>query len=54
MRFLQDSRPPYELTYSDVFMVPSHSEVGSRQSVDLTTEDGTGNTIPLILSLIHI
>ncbi|WP_049360180.1 GuaB1 family IMP dehydrogenase-related protein [Corynebacterium aurimucosum] len=50
MRFLQDSRPPYELTYSDVFMVPSHSEVGSRQSVDLTTEDGTGNTIPLIVA----
>ena len=51
VRFLQDSRPPYELTYSDVFMVPSHSEVGSRQSVDLTTEDGTGNTIPLICLL---
>ena len=50
VRFLQDSRPPYELTYSDVFMVPSHSEVGSRQSVDLTTEDGTGNTIPLIVA----
>ena len=50
MRFLNDSHPPYELTYSDVFMVPSHSEVGSRQSVDLTTEDGTGNTIPLIVA----
>ena len=50
MRFLNDAHPPYELTYSDVFMVPSHSEVGSRQSVDLTTEDGTGNTIPLIVA----
>lgn len=50
MRFLNDTTPPYELTYSDVFMVPNHSGVGSRMSVDLSTQDGTGTTIPLVVS----
>lgn len=50
MRFLHDNPPPHELTYADVFMVPSHSEVGSRMSVNLNTEDGTGTTIPLVVS----
>lgn len=48
MRFLNDSAPPHDLTYADVFMVPNRSEVGSRMSVDLTTSDGTGTTIPLV------
>lgn len=48
MKFLNDATPPYELTYHDVFMVPSLSKVGSRMSVDLSTEDGSGTTIPLI------
>lgn len=50
MRFINDQLPPYELTYDDVFMVPSHSEVGSRMSVDLRTEDATGTTIPLVVA----
>ncbi|MBB1245074.1 GuaB1 family IMP dehydrogenase-related protein [Streptomyces durbertensis] len=50
MRFLNDQRPPYDLTYDDVFMVPSRSSVGSRQSVDLSTPDGTGTTIPLVVA----
>lgn len=50
MRFLNNSNPPYELTYSDVFMVPSRSDVGSRMSVDLRTNDGTGTTIPLVVA----
>ncbi|MGP5592866.1 GuaB1 family IMP dehydrogenase-related protein [Corynebacterium flavescens] len=50
MHFLNDSRPPYELTYSDVFMVPSHSDVESRMAVDLRSGDGTGTTIPLIVA----
>lgn len=50
MRFLNDSTPPYELTYADVFMVPSRSDVGSRMAVDLRTDDGTGTTIPLVVS----
>ncbi|AGF73426.1 GuaB1 family IMP dehydrogenase-related protein [Corynebacterium halotolerans] len=50
MRFLDDSTPPYELTYADVFMVPSRSDIGSRMSVDLSTPDGTGTTIPLVVA----
>lgn len=50
MQFINDQRPDHDLTYDDVFMVPSHSEVGSRMSVDLTTSDGTGTTIPLVVS----
>ena len=50
MRFLDDAKPPYELTYDDVFMVPSRSAVGSRMSVDLSTSDGTGTTIPLVVA----
>lgn len=50
MRFLNDVRAPYELTYDDVFMVPSRSGVGSRMSVDLRSDDGTGTTIPLVVS----
>ena len=40
----------YDLTYSDVFMVPSLSDVPSRMNVDLTTPDGVGTTIPLVVS----
>ncbi|WP_328316416.1 GuaB1 family IMP dehydrogenase-related protein [Streptomyces sp. NBC_00388] len=50
MRFLNDLKPPYDLTYDDVFMVPSRSAVGSRQGVDLSAPDGTGTTIPLIVA----
>jgi IMP dehydrogenase len=50
VRFLNDLKPPYDLTYDDVFMVPSRSAVGSRQGVDLTTPDGTGTTIPLVVA----
>ena len=40
----------HDLTYNDVFMVPSLSSVGSRLGVDLTTPDGIGTTIPLVVS----
>ncbi|MFL6111247.1 MAG: GuaB1 family IMP dehydrogenase-related protein [Catenulispora sp.] len=50
MRFLNDYSPPYDLTYDDVFMVPSRSQVGSRLAVDLRTDDGTGTTIPLVVA----
>lgn len=42
--------PAHDLTYSDVFMVPSLSGVGSRFGVDLTTPDGIGTTIPLVVA----
>ncbi|HEY0807932.1 MAG TPA: GuaB1 family IMP dehydrogenase-related protein [Pseudonocardiaceae bacterium] len=50
MRFLDDSRPGYDLTYDDVFLVPRHSRVESRFGVDLTTADGTGATIPVVVA----
>ena len=49
MRFLHGS-PSYDLTYSDVFMVPSLSSVDSRMSVDLSTPDGIGTSIPVVVS----
>jgi IMP dehydrogenase len=49
MRFL--SPPPrYDLTYDDVFMVPSRSTIESRLSVDLGSGDGTGTTIPIVVA----
>jgi IMP dehydrogenase len=48
VRFLHGVEPSTDLTYSDVFMVPGRSSVGSRLDVDLTTRDGSGTTIPVI------
>jgi IMP dehydrogenase len=48
VRFLHDNRPDWDLTYDDVFMVPSRSGVTSRLDVDLSSPDGTGTTIPLV------
>ncbi len=50
MRFLDETPPPFELTYDDVFMVPRRSDVVSRHDVDLATSDGTGATVPLVVS----
>ena len=50
MRFLDDAAPPHDLTYDDVFMVPRHSAVASRYDVDLSTADGTGATLPLVVA----
>ena len=47
MQFLDD-RPAHDLTYSDVFLVPSTSDVGSRLGVSLATSDGTGARIPVV------
>ena len=49
MRMLEPE-PGHELTYSDVFMVPSRSGVGSRFGVDLSTPDGVGTTIPIVVA----
>jgi IMP dehydrogenase len=48
MRFINP--PTTDLTYSDVFLVPSASEVISRFDVDLSSDDGTGTTIPLVVA----
>jgi IMP dehydrogenase len=50
VRFLNDLQPTTDLTYSDVFMVPSRSAVTSRFDVDLTTRDGVGTTIPIAVA----
>jgi IMP dehydrogenase len=49
MRFVT-SPGQYDLTYDDVFMVPSRSAVDSRLDVDLATDDGTGTTIPIVVA----
>ncbi|GAA2722932.1 GuaB1 family IMP dehydrogenase-related protein [Cellulomonas aerilata] len=50
MRFLPGHVPTSDLTYGDVFLVPSRSEVTSRFDVDLSTVDGTGTTIPIVVA----
>ena len=40
--------PTHDLTYSDVFLVPSRSNVTSRMDVSLAPEDGTGASIPIV------
>lgn len=47
MRFYETS-PTHDLTYSDVFLVPSRSGVTSRLDVSLAPDDGTGATIPIV------
>ncbi|HEV3289831.1 MAG TPA: GuaB1 family IMP dehydrogenase-related protein [Streptosporangiaceae bacterium] len=50
MRFLSGQAVPHDLTYSDVFLVPCRSAVGSRLDVDLRTSDGSGATIPVVVA----
>lgn len=50
MRFLDGHHPPYDLTYDDVFVVPQRSDVASRFDVDLSTVDGSGTTIPVVVA----
>ena len=40
--------PTHDLTYSDVFLVPSRSNVTSRLDVSLAPGDGTGASIPIV------
>jgi len=49
MQFI-GSQPTVDLTYSDVFLVPRRSDVGSRLKVDLSPGDGTPATLPLVAS----
>ena len=50
MEFLNGVSPTVDLTYSDVFLVPSRSAVISRLDVDLRTPDRVGTTIPLVVA----
>jgi IMP dehydrogenase len=47
MKFYEAS-PSHDLTYSDVFLVPSRSDVTSRLDASLATADGTGSHIPIV------
>ena len=49
MRFLHDL-PAHDLTYNDVFMVPSKSSVSSRFDVNLSTPDKVGTNIPIVVA----
>jgi IMP dehydrogenase len=50
VKFLDEHHPPYDLTYNDVFVVPGRSDVTSRFDVDLSTVDGSGTTIPVVVA----
>jgi IMP dehydrogenase len=50
VRFLDGHAPTHDLTYDDVFIVPNRSDVTSRFDVDLSTTDGTGTTIPVVVA----
>jgi IMP dehydrogenase len=50
VEFLNGLQPTHDLTYDDVFMVPSRSDVASRMDVDLATPDGVGTTIPIVVA----
>lgn len=50
MDFLPGQHPSSDLTYGDVFLVPSRSDVTSRFDVDLASTDGTGTTIPVVVA----
>ncbi|MFI5776442.1 GuaB1 family IMP dehydrogenase-related protein [Nocardia sp. NPDC051570] len=50
MHFLPGHTPPYDLTYDDIFLVPNQTDVASRFDVDLSTTDGTGTTIPIVVA----
>lgn len=54
MRFLDDrasnATRAFDLTYSDVFLVPMRSAVTSRLDVQLDPQDGAGTTIPIVVA----
>ncbi|MGY4103556.1 GuaB1 family IMP dehydrogenase-related protein [Nocardia sp. R16R-3T] len=50
MQFLPGHQPPYDLTYDDLFLVPNRTDVASRFDVDLSTVDGSGTTIPIVVA----
>ena len=49
MRFLK-KLPPYDLTYSDVFMVPRRSAVALAARCRPGSTDGIGTTLPLVVA----
>lgn len=50
VQFLPGHQPPYDLTYDDLFLVPNRTDVASRFDVDLSSVDGSGTTIPIVVA----
>jgi IMP dehydrogenase len=50
VRLIYAEQVDHDLTYNDVFMVPSRSAVTSRLDVDLSAADGSGTTIPIVVA----
>jgi IMP dehydrogenase len=50
VHFVDGRGAGYELTYDEVFLVPSCSDVASRFDANLSTVDGSGTTIPLVVA----
>jgi IMP dehydrogenase len=50
VRLIDGEQVGHDLTYNDVFMIPSRSAVSSRLDVDLSTADGSGTTIPIVVA----
>ncbi|HET6212967.1 MAG TPA: GuaB1 family IMP dehydrogenase-related protein [Micromonosporaceae bacterium] len=50
MRMLTAAPLGADLTYDDVFLVPSRSTVDSRGLVDLASADGSGTTVPIVVA----
>lgn len=50
MKFLNENHPLYDLTYSDVFLVPNKSDAQSRFAADTTPSDNLGTTLPIVVS----
>jgi IMP dehydrogenase len=50
VNFLNNVTPDFDLTYDDVFMAPNQTAVVSRMDVDLSTNDNTGTTIPIVVA----
>nr|WP_228046956.1 GuaB1 family IMP dehydrogenase-related protein [Saccharopolyspora sp. HNM0983] len=47
---MNGQQPTTDLTYDDVFLAPARSDVESRFDVDLSTDDGAGTTLPLVVA----
>ncbi|SDP19215.1 IMP dehydrogenase [Actinopolyspora xinjiangensis] len=47
---MNEQRPTTDLTYDDVFLAPVRSGVESRFDVDLSTSDGSGTTLPIVVA----
>ena len=49
MKFLNNLKPTFDLTYNDAFLVPNKTNVNSRFDVDLSAPDGLAN-IPIVVA----